>query len=62
MRFSVWPNAAGPWEDLLDISKHAEAAPLMDEKQRILRACTAPFPGLFFGRGVRIARNPILPG
>ncbi len=25
MRFSVWPNAAGSWEDLLDITRHAEA-------------------------------------
>jgi alkanesulfonate monooxygenase SsuD/methylene tetrahydromethanopterin reductase-like flavin-dependent oxidoreductase (luciferase family) len=25
MRFSVWPNAAGSWEDLLDIARHAEA-------------------------------------
>src|SRR5688500_4097635 len=25
MRFSVWPNAAQPWDDILDVAQHAEA-------------------------------------
>ena len=25
MRFSVWPNASQPWDDLLDVARHVEA-------------------------------------